>query len=415
MTAGVAVASSAITLTHMHGLSYSADGKKLLIPSHHGIAVYAGGKWSKAAGPRHDYMGFAATAGQLYSSGHPAPGSGLVNPFGLIRSRDGGKTWDKLGLEGESDFHLIAASWNAKAIYVWNPGPNSRMRDPGLYVTLSDGLSWKRAAAAGLDGEPRALAVHPDDPAAVAVATSKGVYLSRDSGDRFAAIAAGSEGLAVYFDLDGKHLWYGAGNGRARLARIPVAGGLPAQVELPPLDHDAVAYIAQNPSRRGEYAIATFDRSVYLSADGGRTWKRIAEHGFGVTAADELLRVSGAWASPTVPGQSVGAAYMELRSKRDADLVKIESDASLAAEIHEMTMTNDVMRMRRLERVELPADQTVELAPGRRHVMLVDLRRPLKVGDQVRLTLTLRLRDGRAASETIVVPVLDKAVHGTHQ
>src|SRR5439155_1069662 len=81
------------------------------------------GKWSKAPGPQHDYMGFSATSKHLYSSGHPAPGSGLVNPFGLIRSRDGGKTWDKLGLEGETDFHVLATSWHTNAIYVWNPAP----------------------------------------------------------------------------------------------------------------------------------------------------------------------------------------------------------------------------------------------------------------------------------------------------
>lgn len=276
-----ASAQSAAILTHVHGLSYSADGRKLVIPSHHGLAVYESGKWSKAPGPQHDYMGYSATANHLYSSGHPAPGSGLVNPFGLIRSKDGGKTWDKLGLEGETDFHLLAASWNTNAIVVWNPAPSSRMKQPGLHYTLNDGLAWKRAATAGLDGEPRALAVHPDDAATIAVATSKGVYLSRDSGERFATVAAGFEGLAVFFDLDGKQLWYSAFNGRARLARIPVAGGLPVQVALPPLDRDAVAYLAQNPRARGDYAIATFNRNVYLSRDGARTWKQIAERGEG--------------------------------------------------------------------------------------------------------------------------------------
>jgi hypothetical protein len=99
LTAGAAQAQG-MTLTHVHGLAYSADGQRLMLPSHHGLAVYENGKWSKAPGPQHDYMGFTATAKHLYSSGHPAPGSGLVNPFGLIRSRDGGNNWEKLGLEG---------------------------------------------------------------------------------------------------------------------------------------------------------------------------------------------------------------------------------------------------------------------------------------------------------------------------
>lgn len=138
--ASLAQAGEPVTLTHVHGLSYSADGKHLMIPSHHGLAIYANGRWSKAPGPAHDYMGFSATGSALYSSGHPAPGSGLVNPFGLIRSRDGGKTWDKLGLDGESDFHLLATSYRTNAVYVFNAGPNSRMPSAGIhYRALSRG------------------------------------------------------------------------------------------------------------------------------------------------------------------------------------------------------------------------------------------------------------------------------------
>jgi photosystem II stability/assembly factor-like uncharacterized protein len=278
-SAVAAQAAAQVTLMHVHGLAYSPDGKRLMIPSHHGLAVYENGKWSKAPGPQHDYMGFSATGKSLYSSGHPAPGSGLVNPFGLLRSRDGGKTWEKLGLEGESDFHLLATSWNTNAVYVWNPAPSSRMKQPGLHYTLDGGAAWKPARSSGLGGEPRALAVHPDDAAVVAVATSAGVFLSRDSGDRFDRLAGSAEGLSVHFDLDGKNLWYGTFDGRARLSRAQLGGATSAPVDLPPLERDAVTYIAQNPAARSEYAIATFARSVYLSTDGARTWKRIAEQG----------------------------------------------------------------------------------------------------------------------------------------
>jgi len=272
-------AQPAVTLMHVHGLAYSADGKRLMIPSHHGLAVYEQGKWSKAPGPQHDYMGFSGTVRNLYSSGHPAPNSGLVNPFGLIRSRDGGKTWDKLGLEGETDFHLLATGWNTNAIYVFNSEPNSRMRRLGLHYTLNEGFAWKRAQAVGREGDLRALAVHPDDAATVAVASAKGVYLSRDSGGRFAPMAQGAEGLAVLFDLDAKRLWYSAFNGQPRLAQVPLGGGAATQVKLPPLSEDAVAYIAQNPTARSEYAIATFGKSVYLSKDAGRSWSQIANRG----------------------------------------------------------------------------------------------------------------------------------------
>lgn len=278
LVANAGWAQTAVTLVHVHGLAFSPDGTKLMIPSHHGLAIYSGGKWSKAPGPQHDYMGFVATAKHLYSSGHPAYGSGLVNPFGLIRSKDGGRSWEKLGLEGETDFHVMAAGWNSNAIYAWNPAPNSRMKRKGLHFTSSDGFAWKAAAAAGLDGEPRALAVHPDNPAVVAAAAKGGLFLSQDSGERFARVAGG-DAFAAHFDLDGRHLWFSGYAGRATLARMAFAGGKPAPVALPALAKDAVAYIAQNPARRDEYAIATFERSVFVSKDAGKSWTQIAHEG----------------------------------------------------------------------------------------------------------------------------------------
>jgi hypothetical protein len=281
LAAGGAIAQNFVTLTHVHGLAYSPDGKRLMVPSHHGLAVYENGKWSKAPGPEHDYMGFSATSNHFYSSGHPAPGSGLVNPFGLLRSRDGGKTWQKLGLEGESDFHLLATSWNTNAVYVWNPAPSSRMPSPGLHSTLTDGSDWKRWSATGLTGDPRAIAVHPDNAGILAAASSDGLFLSDDSGERFSKAEFKGEGLAVFFDLDGKEIWYGAYDGQAKLVRMPIKGGTPLPVKLPPFAKDAVAYIAQNPARRLEYAIATFERNIYLSNDRGQRWVQIAERGRG--------------------------------------------------------------------------------------------------------------------------------------
>lgn len=274
-----AAAQGGVTLTHVHGLAYSPDGKRLMIPSHHGLAVYENGRWAKAPGPQHDYMGFSATSKNLYSSGHPASGSGMVNPFGLIRSRDGGKTWEKLGLEGETDFHLLAAGWNSNAIYVWNPAPSSRMKASGLHYTVNDGFAWQRSAAAGLAGEPRALAVHPDDARIIAVASSEGLFVSHDAGERFSKRAANGEGLAAFFDLDGKRLWYGSFDGQARLVELGLTDGPPRDIPLPAMKQDAIAYIAQNPARRTEYAVATFKRDVLLSQDGGKSWEKIAAGG----------------------------------------------------------------------------------------------------------------------------------------
>lgn len=269
-----------VTLMHVHGLSYSANGRQLMIPSHHGLAVFENGRWSRAAGPAHDYMGYSATRDALYSSGHPAPGSGLTNPFGLIKSRDDGQTWQQLGLTGESDFHTLATSYATNAVYVLNHQPNSRMNQAGVYYTLNDGLKWIRSAAKGLGPKLNGLAVHPTEAALVAAGMDDGLYLSRDSAGSFERLVGGTRVLAESFDLDGQHLWFSSYAGKAKLARIALKPGAKAEdVSLPALTDDAVAYIAQNPARQAVIAIATFKRSVFLSKDQGRTWTQIAKEG----------------------------------------------------------------------------------------------------------------------------------------
>lgn len=273
-------AGESVTLTHVHGLSYRADGSRIMIPSHDGLAIFESGKWSKAPGPAHDYMGYSATRNAIYSSGHPAPGSGLTNPFGLIKSSDGGKSWKNLGLEGESDFHSLATSYRTNAVYVVNHGANSRMKQAGIFLTTNDGLQWKHAAARGLGKDLKTLAVHPSEANTVAAATAEGLYLSRDAAEQFEKFFGGQQVLAATFDLDGQHLWFSSYAGKPSLMRIALQpSSAPETLPLPALSEDAVAYIAQNPARPAELTIATFKRSVFLSKDAGRNWTTIALNG----------------------------------------------------------------------------------------------------------------------------------------
>lgn len=270
----------AMTLRHVHGLVFSKDGKTLMIPSHDGLALYRDGRWTKASGPEHDYMGFARSRDALYSSGHPAPGSGLANPFGLLRSNDGGETWERLGLAGEADFHLLAVSYKTADVYVYNPQPNSRIPEPGIYWTADQGMTWRRAAADGLTGRLFALAVHPRKPGIVAAGTDRGLFLSRDHGGRFERTGGAKQVTAVAFDLAGEHLWLAGLDEKATLARLRTNNPEVGPLSLPSLDpQDAVAYIAQNPADRNQWAIATFKRDVYLTVDAGKTWRQIAADG----------------------------------------------------------------------------------------------------------------------------------------
>ncbi|GLZ87436.1 hypothetical protein Pres01_34870 [Metapseudomonas resinovorans] len=270
---------AAITLMHVHGLAFSPDGQRLSIPSHHGLAIYSAGHWSKATGPEHDYMGYAVTRRAIYSSGHPAEGTGLTNPFGLIKSSDDGHTWQQLGLQGESDFHLLASGFENGAIYVFNSHPNSRMNAPGLYFSLNEGVDWQRASAQGITEEPVALAVHPTDSKTVALTTNAGLYLSRDAGEHFRALSRSEEALGLAFSMDGNSLWFGSYGNAAKLSKVELATGKVTSLGMPELQEDGIAYLAQNPTQLQEWAIATFKRDVYLSQDGGKSWSAIAKAG----------------------------------------------------------------------------------------------------------------------------------------
>lgn len=267
-----------IELVHIHGLAFDQQGKQLLIPAHFGIAVYEQGQWHKASGPDHDYMGFSVTRDAMYTSGHPGPGSSLVNPFGLKKSRDGGKNWQELGMQGESDFHTMASGYNTNVVYLLNMMPNRTLSERGLYYTLDDGQQWQRVRMTAAP-EPLAIAVHPDDSATIAIAAREGLFLSNDHGQNFKQLDNSREVYAIAFDHDGQHLYYAGYDIGPSLIRLNMGNGKRITLTLPTLGRDAISFIAQNPINKKQLAIATFNRNVYLSNDAGKTWRQIALQG----------------------------------------------------------------------------------------------------------------------------------------
>lgn len=113
------------------------------------------------------------------------------------------------------------------------------------------------------------------------------------------------------------------------------------------------------------------------------------------------LAVTAPWVRPTVPGQDTAAAYMQLRSAQHAVLLGAESPAAKTTEIHEMKMEGDVMHMRAVSRIDLPAGKNVPLKPGGYHVMLAGLKKPLRKGDVVQIRL--RIEAGDKSVKTVVV------------
>ena len=101
------------------------------------------------------------------------------------------------------------------------------------------------------------------------------------------------------------------------------------------------------------------------------------------------VSVTDAWARATMPGQQVSGAYMQLQSDADARLVSVSSPAVPRVEVHEMKMDGNVMRMREVKAIDLPKGKTVTLQPGGFHIMLMNLPKPIAVGDVIPLTLVV--------------------------
>lgn len=116
--------------------------------------------------------------------------------------------------------------------------------------------------------------------------------------------------------------------------------------------------------------------------------------------------VRDAWVRQSVPGQSGTGAFMKLTAPTGAKLVGITTPAAGVAEVHEMKMEGDTMKMRELPGgLDLPAGQTVELKPGGYHVMMMDLKGAITKGATVPMTLKFEDAKGAKTSLDVTLPV----------
>lgn len=116
------------------------------------------------------------------------------------------------------------------------------------------------------------------------------------------------------------------------------------------------------------------------------------------TAAIAQVSVTEAWVRATVTRQSATGAFMRITAQQDARLVDVRSPIAKTAELHEMSMENNVMKMRSVTGIALPAGQSVELKPGGYHIMLMGLAQPVSEGDTVPLTLVVETKDKKLES-----------------
>jgi len=124
-----------------------------------------------------------------------------------------------------------------------------------------------------------------------------------------------------------------------------------------------------------------------------------------VAAAIEPVEVTDGWVRSTVAGQKGSGAFMKITARKGTRLVGVSSPVAGVAEVHEMKMEGDVMRMRAVPVLELPAGSTVELKPGGYHLMLMDLKQALPLGSMVPVTLKFRDAKGVESRVEVKLPV----------
>ena len=121
------------------------------------------------------------------------------------------------------------------------------------------------------------------------------------------------------------------------------------------------------------------------------------------------VEVKDAWVRSTVPGQKGTGAFMKITAKDGAKLVGVSSPVAGVGEVHEMKMEGDVMKMRALPLLDLPAGKAVELKPGGYHVMLMDLKQALVKDSKVPLTLVFKDAKGAESKMELSLPVSNVA------
>jgi copper(I)-binding protein len=128
------------------------------------------------------------------------------------------------------------------------------------------------------------------------------------------------------------------------------------------------------------------------------------------TAYAQNVEVRDAWIRSSVQGQKATGAFMKITSKGDTKLVSVSSPVAGVAEVHEMKMEGDVMKMRAIPGgLDMAAGKTVELKPGGYHVMLMDLKAALAKDSTVPLTLVFKDAKGAESKVELKVPVATSA------
>lgn len=254
---------------HIHGLGIDPVDRSILYIATHGDFYQSvnGDAPIKVDEWRADYMAFNAPYSQgvpLYASGHPSTGGNT----GLIKSVDGGKTWQQVAtvIDPPVDFHAMAISKSDPNLII---GFDSAGR--GLFKTIDAGKNWQMLQ---FPDYVSALAISPNDPSIVFAATGNGIYQSGDGAQTWAQIEPYKGLLVSTLSFDENGALYASAD-TVGVSRSSDLGQTWEKINSPNLTIMSIAVDAQNQILYVAGYSSDGFQEVYKSSDDGSTWDLI--------------------------------------------------------------------------------------------------------------------------------------------
>ena len=130
------------------------------------------------------------------------------------------------------------------------------------------------------------------------------------------------------------------------------------------------------------------------------------------TVTANAIKIENAYVRATAPGQQVAGGFLKIENKGTADqLVSASSPVAGEVQLHEMSMDGNVMKMRQVKDIAVPANGAVELKPGGYHLMFLNLKGPFNAGQ----TVPVKLKFAKAGEVEVKLPVnAVGAMHDKH-
>lgn len=265
-----------VEFADIHGLAVDPTNPEVLyVATHHGLFQgVEDAAWSKISTATYDLMGFSVHPADpriMYASGHPENANQAYWALGVIKSADGGRSWQTMALRNQVDFHAMTVSL-ARPDTLWGH------YDGAIYESTDAAASWNTKSANGLPTRVFALASSAADAETLWAATETGLLVSRDAGVSWDPVAGakdrGAAILVATSRADANVLWAVFAAGGAAYSEDEGASWSEA-ARIAWESPDPPSALAIDPADKASVYVASIRGSIYKTTDHGSSWTQV--------------------------------------------------------------------------------------------------------------------------------------------